>query len=88
MNSFLTNFNGGGQSLEETVNWYNERGGTSENRLKELKLGLGMARMPCGDFRANAVFFWIGVIAYNLFKLFDFGMLDFVDKEMGIGYYL
>ena len=63
------------ESAEETVAWYNERGETSENRLKELKLGLGMDRMPCGDFRANAVFFWIGVIAYNLFKLFELKIL-------------
>ena len=29
-----------------------------------------MERMPCGQFKANAVFFRIGVIAYNLYKLF------------------
>jgi len=29
--------------------------------------GIGMERMPCGQSYANAVFFRIGVIAYNLF---------------------
>jgi len=29
-----------------------------------------MERMPCGDFGANAVFFRIGALAYNLFVLF------------------
>jgi len=55
---------------EEIVRWYNQRGETSENRIKELKLGFGMERLPCGTFAANAVFFRIGVLAYNLFVLF------------------
>lgn len=57
-------------SAEEVAAWYNRRGECSENRIKELKLGLGMERLPCGDFGANAAFFRIGVIAYNLFVLF------------------
>ena len=55
---------------ERIVAWYNKRGEESENRIKELKNDFGMERMPCSDFGANAVFFRIGVIAYNLFKLF------------------
>ena len=35
-----------------------------------------MERMPCGQFHANAVFFRIGVIAYNLYKLFVNKVLD------------
>jgi hypothetical protein len=58
------------ETAEETVAWYNRRGETSENRLKELKLGFGMERMPCGQQAANAVFLRIGVLAYNLFVLF------------------
>jgi hypothetical protein len=54
----------------EIVQWYNQRGETSENRIKELKIGFGMERLPCGTFAANAVFFRIGVLAYNLFVLF------------------
>lgn len=57
-------------SAEEVVAWYNRRGECSENRIKELKLGLGMERLPCGDFAGNAAFFRIGVLAYNLFVLF------------------
>ncbi len=48
---------------EETAAWYNRRGETSENRLKELKLGLGMEWMPRGEFESNAVFFRIGALA-------------------------
>ncbi len=65
-----------GGSAEEVVKWYNRRGECSENRIKELKLGYGMERMPCGQFEANAVFFRIGVISYNLGKLFLFSTLD------------
>ena len=42
----------------------------AENGIKELKIGFGMERMPCGQFAANAAFFRIGVIAHNLFVLF------------------
>ncbi len=56
---------------EEILKWYNQRGDTSENRIKELKKGFGMERMPCGDFGANSMFFRIGVLAYNLFVFFN-----------------
>ena len=54
------------ESAADTLEWYVQRGETSENRIKELKLGFGMERMPCGQLTANAVFFRLGVLAYNL----------------------
>jgi hypothetical protein len=54
------------KNTEGVLKWHNQRG-QSENFNKELKIGLGMERMPCGQSYANAVFFRIGVIAYNLF---------------------
>jgi hypothetical protein len=65
-----------GGSAEEVVFWYNQRGECSENRIKELKIGFGMERMPCGQFEANAVFFRIGVLAYNIGRLFIINTLD------------
>jgi hypothetical protein len=50
-----------------TMEWYNQRGDASENRIKDLKIGFGMDYMPCGTFSANAVFFAIGVLNYNLY---------------------
>jgi hypothetical protein len=50
----------------EVLRWHNQRG-QAENFNKEIKIGFGMERMPCGQSYANAVFFRIGVIAYNLF---------------------
>ena len=61
---------------EEIIQWYNQRGDCSENRIKELKIGFGMERMPCGQYKANAVFFRIGVKAYNLYRLFVMKALD------------
>jgi len=58
------------ESAEDVVTWYNQRGECSENRIKELKIGFGMERMPCGQCEANAIFFRIGVLAYNIFRLF------------------
>jgi hypothetical protein len=54
------------KNTEEVLKWHNQRG-QAENFNKELKIGFGMERMPCGQTHANAVFFRIGVIAYNLF---------------------
>jgi hypothetical protein len=54
------------KSVLEVLEWHNQRG-QAENFNKELKSGFGLERMPCGQFSANAVFFRIGVIAYNLF---------------------
>jgi len=46
--------------------WYNQRC-RAENLNKEVKSGFGLERMPCGTFKANALFFRIGILSYNLF---------------------
>jgi len=56
---------------ETVLAWYNQRGDKSENRLKELKRGVGLEGLPCGDFAGNAAFFLLGVLAYNLFRIFE-----------------
>ena len=59
----------GDKSMNEVLEWHNGRG-QAENFNKELKSGFGCEQMPCGQTSANAVFFRIGVIAYNLFMGF------------------
>ena len=54
------------KTAHEVLRWHNQRG-QAENFNKELKTGLGMEQLPCGDAGANAVFFRIGVLADNLF---------------------
>jgi len=61
---------------EDVLIWYNQRGDTSENRIKDLKIGFGMERMPCGQTKANAVFFRIGALSYNCYRLFLLKTLD------------
>jgi DDE family transposase len=61
-----TNWRDEEKSGMEVLEWHNQRG-QAENFNKKLKNGFGMERMPCGQTGANAVFFRIGIIAYNLF---------------------
>jgi hypothetical protein len=57
-------------STEEIVHFYRQRGDTSENRIKELKNGFNLKYLPTSHFKANALYFHIGTLAYNLFMLF------------------
>jgi len=54
------------KSAFDVLTWHNQRG-QAENFNKELKIGFGQDQMPCGQIHANAVYFRIGAIAYNLF---------------------
>jgi len=56
-------------SDSEIVHWYNQRAEHSENRIKELKHDFSADRMPCQDFAANALYFSLCALAYNLFAL-------------------
>ena len=56
-------------SNSEIVHWYNQRGEDSENRIKELKLDFGGGTLPCSDFNANALYFLLSALSYNLFAL-------------------
>lgn len=56
-------------SDSEIVHWYNQRAEDSENRIKELKLDFGGDSLPCSDFKANALYFLIAALSYNLFAL-------------------
>ena len=49
----------------EEVVWFHNQRGQVENLIKELKLGFGLEQMVSGNFSANALYFAIGVLAYN-----------------------
>jgi Transposase DDE domain group 1 len=57
-----------GEEASEVI-WKHNQRGQCENWHKELKLDLGMEQMPCGQLEANALYFAIGVLAYNLAQL-------------------
>ncbi|MBL4665764.1 MAG: transposase [Sneathiella sp.] len=50
----------------QIIHWYNQR---AENRIKELKLDFGGNTLPCSDFNANALYFLLTTLSYNLFAL-------------------
>ena len=56
-------------SDSDWIHWYNQRGEHSENRIKELKADFAASVMPCRDFDANALYFSLCSLAYNLFAL-------------------
>jgi Transposase DDE domain group 1 len=56
------------ESAAEVI-WKHNGRGQSENWHKELKLDVGMEQMPCGQKEANALYFTIGVLAYNFAQL-------------------
>lgn len=60
-----TNF-GPERTAAQVLEWHQLRG-HFENFFKGLKNDVGVGTMPTGDLHANAVFFRIGVLAYNLF---------------------
>ena len=63
---------------EEIIKLHRQRAQTSENKIKELKNGFNMSYLPSSNLQANAFYFYIGVIAYNLFLLFK----QILDKNM------
>jgi hypothetical protein len=50
------------------VRFYN-KGGTSEQWIKEGKQAVKMTRLSCHRFRSNEVRLWLSLIAYNLGNL-------------------
>ncbi len=62
----------------QVIHWYNQRGEDSENRIKELKLDFGGDVLPCSDFGANALYFMISSLSFNLLAL----MRLFLPEEM------
>ena len=62
------------------VIWKHNQRGEGENWHKELKVGFGMEQMPCGEFAANAMYFSIGVLAYNLAQWLKQRVLPATDR--------
>jgi predicted transcriptional regulator YdeE len=65
-------------SLEEIIKLHRQRAETSENKIKELKNGFNMSYLPSSNFDANAFYFYIGTVAYNLFLLYK----QILDKNL------
>lgn len=68
-------------SDSEIINWYGMRAEKSENKIKELMLDFGGAHMPCGKFEANALYFSICTVSYNLFVMLRSHLPDVFNKS-------
>jgi hypothetical protein len=64
--AIATNYLEEEKTAGQVIRWHNGRA-NSENYNKEVKIGFNMEYMPSGDFEGNAVWFGIGILAYNLF---------------------
>jgi len=62
------------EDILTTIKEHRQRG-QAENHNKELKRGIGLEYVPCKNFKANEIFFWLAIIAYNLFVILkSFGL--------------
>lgn len=55
--------------LEELIAWHRKRC-NCENRIKELKHGFGLNKLPSSDYFVNALYFRIVTLGYNLTSAF------------------
>ncbi|MBD3272028.1 MAG: IS1380 family transposase [Elusimicrobia bacterium] len=79
-----TNFTAEEKTSEEIIWWHNGRA-NSENYNKEVKQGFNLEYMPCGEYGANAVWFGIGILAYNMFIASKFFLMprSWLHKTIG-----
>jgi len=54
----------------ELIKWYYNRCGNSEEAHGVLKNDLAGGTLPCGNFHANANWWWLAVIAHNIHSAF------------------
>ena len=69
------------KSDSDIVQWYNLRGETSENRIKELRSDFSGANLPCGDFHANAAWFKLSSLGIQSVCLDAYGVADEVGRR-------
>jgi hypothetical protein len=58
------------RSSSQLVHWHREKAGTVEHVHDVLKNELGAGTMPCGRFGANAAWFRLNVLTYNVLSAF------------------
>lgn len=53
----------------EQVIWHHNGRGNAERFIRDVKYGVNLRYVPCGQFEANAMYFHLGIVAYNVIKL-------------------
>lgn len=61
-------------TCEEVWHWYNKRCNI-ENKIDELKVGLGLDQTSQHEMQRNIIYMWIKIIAYNLLNWFRTAIL-------------
>jgi hypothetical protein len=64
----ITNVSKEEMSAEEVLHHHRGRG-NAERFIGEAKSGVGLRHLPCGQERANRIWFGIGMLTFNLLKL-------------------
>lgn len=64
----ITNVSGEEMSAEEVLHPHRGRG-NAERFTGEAKSGVGLRHLPCGQERANRIWFAVGMLTFNLLKL-------------------
>ncbi|MDR1660093.1 MAG: transposase [Desulfovibrio sp.] len=59
-----------GIPAQDLVHWYYKRCGHSEEEHAVLKNELAGGVLPCGNFHANAAWWWIAVLSHNIHSIF------------------
>lgn len=66
LSGIVTNWLWDEPDADELIRWHRKRGGNSEKAHSILKLDLGAGQMPTDRFGANAAWWQIALIAFNL----------------------
>ncbi len=64
----ITNIGKGEKTAAEVV-WHHQGRGNCERYIEDTKYGINLRFVPCGQFDANAMYYTIGILAFNLLKL-------------------
>ncbi len=55
--------------IAEKVVWHHNGRGNCEKYIEDTKYGINLRFVPCGQFEANAMYYSIGILTFNLLKL-------------------
>ncbi|MBC8402613.1 MAG: IS1380 family transposase [Candidatus Marinimicrobia bacterium] len=59
----------------EQVVWHHNGRGNCERYIEDTKYGLTLRYVPCGQMEANAMYYTIGILTFNLLKLMQMMVL-------------
>lgn len=70
----ITNIGNDEKTAEEVV-WHHQGRGNCERYIEDTKYGVNLRFVPCGQFEANALYYCIGILTFNLLKLMQMMVL-------------